>query len=111
MIIKIFSVLDYSQFRRNIDDKDVLKFLKMFTDLSLSEIKEISNLNINEQKIILANEATSILHGSNEAAKAEQIAKNSFSENSSGENLPDTKIDIPKMGLDIVNLVSVIDKK
>ncbi len=108
---KLFSVFDYWQFWRNIDDKDVLKFLKMFTDLSLSEIKGISNKNINEQKIILANEATSILHGANEAAEAEKIAKNSFSENSSGENLPDTKIDIPNMGFDIVNLVSVIDKK
>ena len=58
---KLFSVFDYWQFWRNIDDKDVLKFLKMFTDLSLSEIKEISNQNINDQKIILANEATSIL--------------------------------------------------
>ena len=108
---KLFSVFDYWQFWRNIDDKDVLKFLKMFTDLNLSEIKEISNQNINEQKIILANEATSILHGANEAAKAEKIAKNSFSENSSGENLPDTKIDISNIGFDIVNLVSVIDKK
>ncbi len=108
---KLFSVFDYWQFWRNIDDKDVLKFLKMFTDLSLTEIKEISNQNINEQKIILANEATTILHGANEAAEAEKIAKNSFSENSSGENLPDTKIDIPNMGFDIVNLVSVIDKK
>ncbi len=108
---KLFSVFDYWQFWRNIDDKDVLKFLKMFTDLSLSEIKEIGNQNINEQKIILANEATSILHGANEAAEAEKIAKNSFSENSSGENLPDTKIDIPNMGFDIVNLVSIIDKK
>ena len=83
----------------------------MFTDLNLSENEEISNQNINEQKIILANEATSILHGANEAAKAEKIANNSFSGNSSGENLPDTKIYIPHMGFDIVNLVSVIDKK
>ncbi len=107
---KLFSVFDYWQFWRNIDDKDVLKFLKMFTDLSLSEIKEISNQNINEQKIILANEATSILHGSNEAAEAEKIARNSFLGNPSGENLPNTKIDISNIGNDIVNLVSIIDK-
>ena len=107
---KLFSVFDYWQFWRNIDDKDVLKFLKMFTDLNLSKIEEISNHNINEQKIILANEATSILHGANEAAKAEDIAKNSFSENSSGENLPNTKIDISNIGNDVVNLVSIIDK-
>ena len=107
---KLFSVFDYWQFWRNVDDKDVLKFLKMFTDLNLSEIQKISNLDINEQKIILANEATSILHGANEAAKAEEIAKNSFSENSSGENLPNTKIDISNIGNDVVNLVSIIDK-
>ena len=107
---KLFSVFDYWQFWRNIDDKDVLKFLKMFTDLDLNEIKEISNQNINEQKIILANEATSILHGSNEAAEAEKIARNSFSGNLSGENLPNTKIDISNIGNDIVNLVSIIDK-
>ena len=46
---KLFSVFDYWQFWRNIDDKDVLKFLKMFTDLNLSEIDEISNHDINEQ--------------------------------------------------------------
>ncbi len=108
---KLFSVFDYWQFWRNIDDKDVLKFLKMFTDLNLNEIENISTQDINEQKIILANEATSILHGANEAAEAEKIAKNSFSENSSGENLPNTKIDISNIGNDIVNLVSIIDKK
>jgi len=107
---KLFSVFDYWQFWRNVDDKDVLKFLKMFTDLNLSEIQKISDLDINDQKIILANEATSILHGANEAAKAEEIAKNSFSENSSGENLPNTKIDISNIGNDVVNLVSIIDK-
>jgi len=107
---KLFSVFDYWQFWRNTDDKDVLKFLKMFTDLKLNEIEEISNQNINEQKIILANEATSILHGANEAAEAEKIARNSFSGNSSGENLPNTKIDISNIGNDVVNLVSIIDK-
>ncbi len=107
---KLFSVFDYWQFWRNVDDKDVLKFLKMFTDLNLNEIEKISNHDINKQKIVLANEATSILHGANEAAKAEEIAKNSFSENSSGENLPNTKIDISNIGNDVVNLVSIIDK-
>ena len=106
----MFSVFDYWQFWRNVDDKDVLKFLKMFTDLNLREIEEISNHDINEQKIILANETTSILHGANEAAKAEEIAKNSFSENSSGENLPNTKIDVSNIGNDVVNLVSIIEK-
>ena len=82
----------------------------MFTDLNLNEIENISNQDINEQKIILANKATSILHGVNEAAEAEKIARNSFSGNSSGENLPDIKIDISNIGNDVVNLVSIIDK-
>jgi len=107
---KLFSVFDYWQFWRNTDDKDVLKFLKMFTDLNLNEIEDISTQDINEQKIILANKATSILHGTNEAAEAEKIARNSFSGNSSGENLPNTKIDISNIGNDVVNLVSIIDK-
>ena len=107
---KLFSVFDYWQFWRNTDDKDVLKFLKMFTDLNLNEIENISTQDINEQKIILANKATSILHGANEAAEAEKIARNSFSGNSSGENLPNTKIDISNIGNDVVNLVSIIDK-
>jgi tyrosyl-tRNA synthetase len=107
---KLFSVFDYWQFWRNTDDKDVLKFLKMFTDLNLNEIENISTQDINEQKIILANKATSILHGTNEAAEAEKIARNSFSGNSSGENLPNTKIDISNIGNDVVNLVSIIDK-
>ena len=107
---KLFSVFDYWQFWRNTDDRDVLKFLKMFTDLKLNEIEDISTQDINEQKIILANKATSILHGVNEAAEAERIARNSFTGNSSGENLPNTKIDISNIGNDLVNLVSIIDK-
>ena len=107
---KLFSIFDYWQFWRNTDDKDVLKFLKMFTDLKLNEIEDISTQDINEQKIILANKATSILHGANEAAEAEKIARNSFSGNLTGENLPNTQRDISHIGNDVVNLVSIIDK-
>ena len=108
---KLFSVFDYWQFWRNTDDKDVLKFIKMFTDLNLSEIEKISNLDINQQKIILANEATTILHGAKETAEAESIAKKSFLENSSGEHLPDTKIDTSNIDKDIVNLISIVEEK
>ena len=108
---ELFPVFDYWQFWRNTDDRDVLKFLKMFTDLQISEIEKISNQNINEQKIILANEATSMLYGSKEAIDAENIAKKSFSENSSGEHLPDTKIDKSTLNNDVINLISIIDKK
>ena len=107
---ELFSVFDYWQFWRNIDDRDVLKFLKMFTDLKLSEIEEISNQNINKQKIVLANQATAMLYGVKEAKDAENRAKNSFSENSSGENLPETKINKTNIGNDIINLISIIEK-
>ena len=107
---ELFSVFDYWQFWRNTDDRDVLKFLKMFTDIKLSEIEKISNQDINQQKIILANEATAMLHGAKQAQEAANIAKNSFSEGSSGENLPDTKIDKSNIDNDIINLISIIEK-
>ncbi len=107
---ELFPVYDYWQFWRNTDDRDVLKFLKMFTDLDLNEIDKISEENINQQKIILANETTAMLYGEKEAANAENIAKNSFSEDSSGENLPDIKIDNSIIDSDIINFVSTIEK-
>tara|TARA_B100000614_G_C14414549_1_gene439306 strand:- start:143 stop:865 length:723 start_codon:yes stop_codon:yes gene_type:complete len=107
---ELFSVFDYWQFWRNTDDRDVPKFLKMFTDLDLNEIKNINKLDINQQKIILANEATSMLHGAKETKEAENLAKNTFSEDSSGKNLPDTKIDKSNIDDDIINLISNIEK-
>ncbi len=108
---ELFSIFDYWQFWRNTDDRDVLKFLKMFTDLKLSEIETVSNKDINQQKIILANETTSMLYGLDEAMKAESIAQNSFAGNSSGENLPDIKLDKSNINNNIINLISNIDKK
>ena len=107
---KLYSVFDYWQFWRNADDRDVLKFLKMFTDLKLSEIEKISNKDINQQKIILANETTSMLYGATEAKEAENIAINSFLGDSSGKNLPDIKIDISNIDGNIISLISIIEK-
>ena len=62
----LLSPSDYWQYWRNIDDRDVVKFLKMFTKVKLSEIErfnEISGQELNDGKILLANEATSLLHG------------------------------------------------
>ena len=85
---KFLSPYDYWQFWRNIDDRDVLKFLKIFTDISIEEIERIKNDNINELKILLANKATEMLHGQKEAKKSEETAKQTFTDNSLGENLP-----------------------
>ena len=75
---KLLPSYDYWQFWRNTDDRDVLKFIKMFTDLKLEKIEEIKNKDINHLKIILANETTKMLHGKSAAHKAEQTAINTF---------------------------------
>ena len=89
---KFLSPYDYWQFWRNIDDRDVLKFLKIFTDLKIDEIKKIENDDINKLKILLANKATEMLHGEQEAKKSEQTAKKTFEDNSMGDNLPSVSI-------------------
>jgi len=104
---KLLSPYDYWQFWRNTDDRDVIKFLKMFTDLKIEKIDEIKNQNINNLKVILANEATSMLHGNTAAKKAEQTAKNTFDKKSVGDDLPSVKIHIEeiKKGINIIDLV------
>ena len=104
---KFLSPYDYWQFWRNIDDRDVLKFLKIFTDLSVDEIENIKNQNINQQKITLANEATSMLHGEKEAKSSEDTAKQTFSDNSLGSNLPSVSIN-PKHLKDKMTLIDLI---
>jgi len=89
---KFLSSYDYWQFWRNIDDRDVLKFIKIFTDLDVNEIEKIKNNDINELKILLANKATEMLHGEHEAKKSEKTAKQTFVDNSTGENLPSISI-------------------
>ena len=89
---KFLSPYDYWQFWRNIDDRDVLKFLKIFTDINIDEIEKIKNNNINELKILLANKATEMLHGEQEAKNSEETAKQTFTDNSMGDNLPSVSI-------------------
>ena len=104
---KLLSPYDYWQFWRNTDDRDVIKFLKMFTDKKISEIEEIKIKDINELKIILANEATTMLHGKIAAVKAAETAKKTFTSGSFGDDLPVVKIKREKFesGLNIVDLV------
>ena len=104
---KFLSPYDYWQFWRNTDDRDVIKFLYFFTDLSIEEINKIRENDINELKVLLANKTTSMLHGGAEARNSEKIAKETFSENSSGSNLPSIKIKRDKINknLNILDLV------
>jgi len=89
---RFLSAYDYWQFWRNIDDRDVLKFIKIFTDISIDAIDKIKNNDINELKVLLANKATSMLHGEEEAKESEQTAKKTFGDNSLGDNLPSLSI-------------------
>ena len=106
---KLLSSYDYWQFWRNTDDKDVINFLKLFTDLGLDQIDNLKNSgqDINKLKILLANEATAMLHGSKAAKDSELTAKETFDDKSIGKNLPVVKIkrNIITSGLNILDLV------
>ena len=104
---KLLSAYEYWQFWRNTEDTHVLKFLKMFTDLPLKKIDQIKNNNINDLKIILANEATSMLHGKDSSKKAEMTAKNTFEKGFVGESLPTINLEQNKIktGLNVLELV------
>tara|TARA_B100001057_G_scaffold500666_1_gene617014 strand:- start:4152 stop:4880 length:729 start_codon:yes stop_codon:yes gene_type:complete len=106
---KFLSPYNYWQFWRNTDDRDVLKFLKFFTNESLDNIENQRKENINNLKILLANKTTEMLHGKKEAQNAEKIAKETFSENSSGSNLPSVHLEkaILKKNLNIIDLIII----
>ena len=105
----LLSPYDYWQFWRNTDDRDVIKFLKMFTDKEISEIKVIKNKNINELKTLLANETTSMLHGKAAAKKAAETAEKTFGARSFGDDLPVIKV--KKNQLDIgINIIDIVIK-
>ena len=103
---KMLSPYDYWQFWRNTDDKDVMNFLKLFTDLNLQEIENL-NKNINELKILLANETTSMLHGPRSAKDSELTANKTFKDKSIGKNLPTVKLRKNELanGINILDLV------
>ena len=104
---KFLSAYDYWQFWRNTNDRDVVKFLNIFTDLNIDEINTLQNKDINELKILLANEATTMLHGKKAAQNSEQAAKEAFSGSSLGSNLPSIKIKLKNRNkeMNIVDLV------
>jgi tyrosyl-tRNA synthetase len=75
--------------------------------MEIEDIKKVENNNINDLKILLANETTSMLHGEDAAKNSEQAAKEAFSGNTLGSNLPSIKINSKKIDekLDIIDLV------
>jgi tyrosyl-tRNA synthetase len=88
---ELFSPYDYYQFFRNIDDKKTIEFLKLFTNLDITEIAKLALLSgqdINNAKEILAYEATKLCHGEVSAKQAKNTADNLFKNNQSDDNLP-----------------------
>jgi len=82
---------DFWQYWRNVDDRDVVRFLKLFTDLPLDEIARLEALEgaeINAAKIVLANEVTGLVRGEDAARAAEQTASETFAGGGMGEDLP-----------------------
>ena len=104
------SPYDYWQFWRNTDDRDVKKFLNFFTEIEPAEINNIykKEKNINNLKILLANEATKILHGKEVSKKAEQTAKDTFEGNGLSSGLPEIKIKSNeiKKGINILDFIA-----
>jgi tyrosyl-tRNA synthetase len=88
------SPYEYWQFWRNTDDRDVRRFLNFFTEIEPIEINKIfdNEKDINKLKILLANEATRILHGEVATKKAAQSAKKTFESGGLGSDLPEIRI-------------------
>ncbi len=106
----LLSSYDYWQFWRNTDDKDVIRYLKLFTELDLEKIKYyegLSGSDINQAKILLADEATKLLHGKEAALKAKKTSINTFEKKSGGDELPTTRINrnILKKGLQLKEFI------
>src|SRR2546425_297200 len=90
-----FSPYDFWQYWRNAEDADVVKFLKLFTILPMSEINKLAALQggeINEAKKVLATEATALLHGRDAANTAAETARQTFEEGAIAESLPTVEI-------------------
>jgi tyrosyl-tRNA synthetase len=90
-----FSPYDFWQYWRNVEDGDVVKFLKLFTILPMDEIARLARLQgaeINEAKKALADAATTLLHGAEAAKQASETARQTFEEGAISENLPTVEI-------------------
>ena len=106
------SPYDFYQYWRNIDDADVVKCLKMLTFLPLEEIEELAKLEgseINKAKEILAHELTELIHGKEEADKAQEAARALFGSKQNTDNMPSTELsadDVAEEGVAILDLLT-----
>jgi len=94
------SPYDFWQYWRNVEDEDVGRFMRLFTELPLTEIARLEKLagqEINEAKKILATEVTRLCHGAAAAAEAEETARRTFEEGGKAESLP--TVNVPRAQL------------
>ncbi len=106
------SPYDYWQFWRNTEDADVGRFMRLFTDLPLSEIARLEALpgaEINEAKKVLANEATRMLHGAEAAQAAEAASRAAFEEGRVSGDLPTHEVPAADLAGGIVLAALVAD--
>ena len=88
---KLLPPFEYWQFWRNTEDRDVGRFLRLFTELPLGEIERLESLEgaeINEAKKVLANEATALVHGREAAERAAEAARQTFEQGAVAHDLP-----------------------
>lgn len=106
---ELLSSYDYWQFWRNTADADVGRFLRLFTELPMDEVRRLEALEgaeLNEAKKVLANEATALLHGADAARAAEDTARRTFEEGTAGQDLPTIEVgaSVLEAGLPLVDL-------
>lgn len=108
----MLSSYEFWQFWRNTTDADTGKFLKLYTELPVEECDRLGALegsDINAAKVILANEVTTMLHGADAAAAAEQTAKDVFEKGGVGDDLPTLTLSAGDLG-DGISIVQLLVK-
>ncbi|SFK91844.1 tyrosine--tRNA ligase [Falsiroseomonas stagni] len=108
------SPYDYWQYWRNTEDADVGRFLALFTELPMEEVRRLGALagaEINEAKKILATEATAILHGRAAADAAAETARRAFEQGEAAETLPSLVATLPAGIIDLLAEAKLVASK
>lgn len=105
------SPFDFYQYWRNVDDADVINFIKKLTFLSLEEIKPMEaweGAKLNEAKELLAFEMTKLVHSEEDAKKAQEASKALFAGGADDSNMPTTEIDPTKLTDGVINVTDLM---
>jgi tyrosyl-tRNA synthetase len=108
------SPYDYWQFWRNAEDSDVPRFLALFTDLPMDEVRRLGALSgaeVNEAKKVLATEACALLHGRAAAEQAAETARRAFEQGEAAETLPSITATLPAGVLDLLQAADFVKSK